>query len=121
MTYKVSCSLPQLRKQWALTQEELGRLLGEVAHQQVSSLELEKAEPSIGVLFGLEIIFGLHAKAVFVKWWDEIEEEVVRNLYRFQQEIENDSSAAADRKRQLLGEALSRAVLQAKQIEGYGV
>jgi DNA-binding XRE family transcriptional regulator len=119
MTYQVSCYLQSLRRQWALSQEELGRLLGNLGFKYISALELEKLEPSIFVLFGLELIFGQHPKDIFVKLFDVAEEEVVRALYIFQEELAGDSSPGAARKRQLVGEALSRAVLQAKPRPGY--
>ena len=76
-------------------------------------------EPSSRVLFGLEMIFGCHPKEIFVKWFDAIEEEIVRCLYQFQEELSADASPSATRKRQLVAEALSRAVLQTKQHPGY--
>jgi transcriptional regulator with XRE-family HTH domain len=113
MAYKVSCLLQSLRRQWALTQEELGRLLGNFEAKYVSALESERLEPNAHVLFGLEIIFGQHAREIFVKLFDEAEEEVIRNLYIFNEELANDSSPEAPRKRQLASEALTRAVMQA--------
>jgi DNA-binding XRE family transcriptional regulator len=119
MAYKVSCLLPALRKRWALTQGELAQLLGNVSHHHVSCLELEQKEPSMAVLFGLELIFGQHPKEIFVKFFDAVEEEVVRNLYKFQEELGEDDSPTVMRKRQLVAEALSRAVLQTRIDPGY--
>ncbi len=119
MSYKVSCALPSLRKEWGLTQEELGQLIGNIGYQHISNLETGKAEPNMTLLFGVEMIFGVHPRDVFARWFDLVEEEIARCLYIFQQELGSDTSPLAVRKRRLVREAQSRIVLQGKQHPGY--
>ena len=102
------------RKKWALTQRELADLIGIASQQHVSHVERSMIVPGIKVVLALEIVFGVCAKQLFPKLFDEIEDEVVRNLYQFGERLKSNVSKAAARKRQLVAEALSRATLSAE-------
>lgn len=115
MSRILSSYLRTCRRQWALTQRDLARLLGTKSAQHVSRIEHGKRNPSAFLLLGCEIIFGKHARDIFPKFYDEIEEEVIRNLYLFQQELEHTASPSEERKRQLAAEALHRAIIRSKQ------
>ena len=117
------CYLRMVRERWALTQEELGELLGFSGRSQVSRLENCRSKPVARTLLALEIIFGKPASMLFPEHYDHVEDEIVRNLYRMQQRLEDDDSdkRAVQTKHQLLAEAMSRAALRTKQPMDYGL
>ncbi|MEC9365390.1 helix-turn-helix transcriptional regulator [Sinimarinibacterium flocculans] len=110
-----------VRKRWALTQRELAALLGATTREHISRLENCRAHPSAALLLSLEVVFGKAPHTLFPEFYDEIEDRVVRNLYRMQQELERgDADDVRQRtKHQLLAEALSRAVLRTKRPTDY--
>lgn len=115
------CYLRMVRKRWALTQRELAALLGATTREHISRLENCRAHPSAALLLSLEVVFGKAPHTLFPEFYDEIEDRVVRNLYRMQQELERgDADDVRQRtKHQLLAEALSRAVLRTKRPTDY--
>lgn len=97
------------RRKWALTQSELASLLGISSKHHLSRVERSLCGPGLKLVLASEIVFGRHAKELFPKIFDEIEEEVVRNLFQFGERLKSNSSQSAARKRQLVDEALGRA------------
>ncbi len=97
------------RRKWALTQQELARLLGIKGAQHISRLEKGARRPSIAVLFSIEIIFGVRPQELFPKFFDDIEERTVRELYLLHEALEGDPKPHSRRKQQLAAEALARA------------
>lgn len=102
------------RRRWALTQRELATLLGIASVHHVSRVERSRSAPGVRFVLASEIVFGIHARELFPKFFDEVEEEVVRNLFHFGERLKNSSSQSAARKRQLVDEALSRATVSGK-------
>ena len=109
MYKRLPCYLRTQRKQWALTQSELARLLGLKSAQHVSRLERGRRQPSVSVLLAVEIIFGEHPRDLFPKLFDAIEERTVRFLYGMQQRLAGEDKRASERRRQFAAEALRRA------------
>jgi hypothetical protein len=56
-------------------------------------------------------VLGVQARQLFPKVFDEVEDEVVRNLFHFGQRLKGDKSRLAARKCQLVEEALERATV----------
>jgi transcriptional regulator with XRE-family HTH domain len=106
-----------VRKRWALSQRELAQLLGYKSRVSISRIENCEARPTAEALLALEVIFGKRPLALFPKFYDEVEDLVVGALYKLQQRLEDDESDTQEiqKKRQLVAEALSRAVLRPKQ------
>lgn len=99
------------RRKWALSQRELASLIGISSIHHVSRVERSRSAPGIKFVLASEIIFGVHARHLFPKFFDDLEDETVRNLFNFGERLKDDSSPSAARKRQLVDEALSRAVI----------
>lgn len=119
MSRTLLCYLRTHRRRWALTQPELARLLGFKSAQHISRVENGQENLGVHALFGCEIIFGNHPKDIFPKLYDEIEQEIVRNVYELQQELEADTSEKGKLKQALFTEALARALMSSKQESEY--
>lgn len=97
------------RRAWALDQQELAALIGIASASHISRVECLKATPGLKFVLASEIVFGAHPKKLFPALFNDLEEEVVRNLFNFGERLKQDTSMAAARKRQLVDEALQRA------------
>lgn len=113
MSYRLSNYVLTFRRHWALTQSDLAFLLG-LSPDQISRLESEECAPTAHLLLGAEIIFGGSLQDLFPALYDQIEETVVQNLYRLGEKLEGDTAPEALRQRQLVDEALARALVRGK-------
>jgi len=110
MHTKLPCYLATFRKNWALTQPELAALLGLKSPEHISHLEHGRHQPTATILLATEILFGVPARDLFPKLFEEIEDDLVAKLYGFRQKWEADANPANLRKRQLADDALGRAI-----------
>ena len=65
------------RRKWALSQEELGILLG-TTKSAVCHFEGQKCNPSFSLVLATQIIFGLTPREAFPESFTSVREEVVR-------------------------------------------
>ena len=112
---KESFVLRTHRRKWALTQRDLASLIGISSVHHVSRVERSKSAPGLKFVLASEIVLGVHARHLFPKFFDQIEEEVVRNLFHFGERLKDDNSRSAARKHQLDDEALGRATEAVEQ------
>lgn len=104
------CYLRTHRRNWGLTQKELTDLIGSVSSAQMSRLENSKRAPRIECAFACQVIFGIPPSVMFPDAYALVEERVMRNIYRFDQALNNTTSLSGLRKRELFGLALQRAL-----------
>jgi transcriptional regulator with XRE-family HTH domain len=98
------------RRNWGLTQEELASLIGIVSPIQISRYENGKRDLSIEVALACQVIFGVPPSILFRDSYALVEEEVIRNIYRNDQALENSTNISDLRKRELFSMALQRAI-----------
>lgn len=96
------------RKRWALSQVELGHLLG-TSKSTISRLERGDFAPPVRTLLALEVVFGLSARALLPRIYAEIEERVMRQAAGLSIEIEAARDPEGAIKRELLADMMSRA------------
>jgi DNA-binding XRE family transcriptional regulator len=104
------CYLRTHRRLWGLTQKELATLIGSVSSAQISRLENSKRAPRIECALACQVIFGIPPSAMFPYAYASVEEEVMRNIYRKDLALQNTTSLAGLRKRDLFALALKRAI-----------
>ena len=71
------CRLRPYRKAAALSQRDLGRLLGLASQSSVSEYEAALKRPSLATLVASEILFGVPAKDLFPALYEEIRQDLV--------------------------------------------
>lgn len=100
------CRIRAYRKAAALSQRDLGMLLGLSSQASVSQYESASRHPSASVLIGAELLFGIPARELFPKLYDEIEREV-----RFEAEkLERRIATSRRERRKPLRALLSRLI-----------
>jgi transcriptional regulator with XRE-family HTH domain len=99
--------LSTLRKQWALTQPELGKLIG-VSASAISKYERRIRVPHPKVILALEFVFGCSARAIFPALFVMIEDELGVRTAELEFSIRHREDAASERKRQLLLKFVTR-------------
>mgnify|MGYP001611526195 CR=1 FL=1 len=109
MEYKLSCYVRHVRRKWSLSQPEIAELLG-IGDKHLSHIERRGFGMSARVLIAFEIVFGRRAADLFPALYDETEDTVVRNLYVFQQKLEDKSSLRAAKKRVFVDRALNKVI-----------
>jgi transcriptional regulator with XRE-family HTH domain len=97
------------RKRWALTQEELARLLLFSSGSTVSRIERSQRPPVTATLIACSIVFGFTPPDLFPTLYDQIEEAVVTAAKILHDESEGATDKRSKRKRALLEAILSRA------------
>lgn len=100
--------IASLRKSWALTQDDLGQLLG-MSRSNVSRAELAKKAQRLETVLTLQALFGVSVSGIFPLHDRAAYDALVHRLARFSREVEVDERPSAERKRQLLAEFASRA------------
>jgi transcriptional regulator with XRE-family HTH domain len=96
------------RKQWALSEIELGHLLGGLTRQGVSAYECGTALPSLQVALALEVVFGAPPRDLFPHLYEKIENEVLGQARSLSEAVEDHDDEASARKRLLLKEIVDR-------------
>lgn len=103
------CYLRTHRRKWGLTQKDLARLIGTIGCSQLSRYENSKRAPKIEVALACQVIFGVIPSIMFLDTYASVEEEVMRNMYRMNEALQNTTRLSGLRKRELCSLALSRA------------
>jgi len=98
----------RLRKHWAMTQAELGYLLGK-RQEAISKYELQLTSPSTDVLIGAEVIFGAPVRDMFPHAYGAIEDEISLRARALLKELECRSDIPAAVKLDLLMQLIGRA------------
>ena len=103
------CYLRTCRRNWGLSQHDLADLIGTVTSAHVCRLENSKRDPKLRVALACQVIFGVPPSTMFPNTYALAEEEVMRNMYRMDQALQNTTSLSGLRKRELFALALERA------------
>jgi len=98
----------KLRKHWALTQAEVGFLLGK-QQEAISKYELQQVTPSTEVLIGAEVIFGGSLRDMFPRAYGDIEDEISVRAKALLNELERRPDIPASVKLDLLMQLIGRA------------
>ena len=109
MSSKVSCYLRALRRQWGLTQEEVASLLPKGDRNRVSDVERGQALPNAEEILAYAVIFGSCGKAVFPRYYGEIEEVVMSRAYQFSERLTPLKTSKAPQKQGLITQMFARA------------
>lgn len=87
---------------WALSQEELGELMG-LSHDAISKYELEQRPLSVTVILASEIVFGKRADELFPTLYKAIQDELGKRALEMLERLEGKEDKESNRKRELLG------------------
>lgn len=117
MSLRVQSYLRTERRKWALTQKELTFLLGRKSPTHTSRLEQGKRIPSADALLACEILFGIHPRILFPKLYADVEEQVLARASTLYEQLEQEGSLPAQRKKEFLSAALKRAITRLNQPE----
>jgi transcriptional regulator with XRE-family HTH domain len=99
--------LCMLRKQWALSQSELGHLVG-VTGSAIGKYELRKRIPTRDVMLALEVVFGKPARVIFAAHYERIEDRVLRRASRLDKTIRAKTDPISLKKQKLLKDMADR-------------
>jgi len=97
------------RKRWALTKQELAHLLGYQARDPVSRCETSLREPTIKLVLGCEVVFGLSSRTLFPGLYTRVEDLVMVRAATLDEALRHRDDAASERKRELLRLMVERA------------
>ena len=105
------------RRNWGLTQRDLAELIGTVSTVQIGRYENGKRDLGIEVALACQVIFGVPPAIMFRHSYTLVEEEVMRNMKRLDLALENTTSPAGLRKRELFSMALHRAISRSRNLK----
>lgn len=89
------------RKRWALSQNELARLLNR-SPARLSRYESGEDPPDLETVLGLQVVFGTAPRRLFPSLYSSAEEAVMRRAAEFDQRLAGKIGYTADRQRRLL-------------------
>ena len=112
------CYLRTHRRKWGLSQKDLARLIGTIGCAQLSRYENNKRAPKVEVALACQVIFGVIPSIMFLDTYASVEEEVMRNMARMDEALENTTSLTGLRKRELFSLALGRAIAKHRRSKG---
>ena len=112
------CYLRTHRRKWGLSQKDLARLIGTIGCAQLSRYENSKRAPKVEVALACQVIFGVIPSIMFLDTYASVEEEVMRNMARMDEALENTTSLTGLRKRELFSLALGRAIAKHRKPKG---
>ena len=104
------------RDRWALTQPELGALLGGISASTVSKYEKLLRTPSIEAVIGAEFVFGEPARQLFPSLYATIEARVTLQAVEFAETLGSRTDPRTLAKRELLESIARRAASDAPTI-----
>ncbi len=107
MTHPLPTYLRTIRKRHALTQAELGLLLG-YSTSAISKFETRSSPPTVKLILGCEVIFGGGARELFPAVYRDIEDEVMRRARGLYERLEKRNDLASLDKMQLLLDMIHR-------------
>jgi transcriptional regulator with XRE-family HTH domain len=96
------------RKRWALSQSDLAKLLG-VSAVALSRYETRNRSPHLRLALGLEVVFGVPARALFPDRYAEVEAAIIRRAAGLSIRLEACSGEEASAQRELLSQMSARA------------
>ena len=96
------------RRKWALTQRELGELLGGISASAISKYETLARTPSIEVMMAFEIVFGETAHGLFPALSYGVRRAVHGNATALLDRLAANTDARSVRKRALLDDLITR-------------
>jgi DNA-binding XRE family transcriptional regulator len=99
--------IASLRKSWALSQEELGLLLG-LSRSSISRMECAATDFSISAAFSLGTLFNTDIAGIFPGHLSKAHDLLTDRLAKFSVLLEGAEGLAADRKRELLSDFTGR-------------
>src|SRR5258708_1512507 len=108
MARKVTCYLRTQRREWGLTQKELGRLMPGGSRRRVSLVERELTPPKASELVAYMLLFGTPPPEIFPGYVAKIVDGVLRRAAELSKRMQDDASAEAVRKHELLRELPAR-------------
>jgi DNA-binding XRE family transcriptional regulator len=106
--HKLPCYLGTFRRNWALTQAELGKLIGLKSQAHISSIEHGRYNPSRSVVLACEVVFGVRPRDMFPKLYEAVEDAAMARMATLYKKWERDSSKVGARKRLLAERAMRR-------------
>lgn len=109
MSNKRIIYLRSYRRRWALTQQELGALLGYETGSIISAMERGSREPSLKAAHGLEIIFGTAPVELFPHLHTLAERDVLARARDLYENLQGSSSNAIRTKLDFLEDLFARA------------
>jgi len=115
MSNKLTTYLRSYRRRWALTQDELGALLGYETGSIISALERGTREPSLKAAHGLEIIFGTAPAELFPRLHASAERDVLARARDLYERMQGTSSNALRTKLEFLEDVFARAEARTAQ------
>jgi len=89
------------RKRWALTQRELGALLG-ITEEAISRYESLNRTPRPETIIGAEFVFGVHARRLFPSLYASVELKIAKRAVLLAESLAGLSDEESIIKRQLL-------------------
>ncbi len=95
------------RSRWALTQRELGALLG-ISEEAISRYESLNRTPRPETIIGAEFVFGVHARRIFPSLYAAVELKIAERAALLAETLCGLTDADSLIKRQLLEEIASR-------------
>lgn len=114
----IPCYLRTHRRVWGLTAKELASLVGFKNASQMSRIENSKRPPRVEVALACQVIFGVPPSAMFPDVYTQVEDRVMWNICQLHSALQNTTSLAGLRKRELCEIALKRASSAQVQLEG---
>lgn len=97
-----------LRKRWALSQSELGHLLGGLSTTSVARIELGKRAPTLTVLLRYQVIFGASSAELVPSLYKALEDDVLSRAAALSIRLEGRKDGDSALKRRLLSDMISR-------------
>ena len=95
--------LALFRQRWALSKQELARLLGYQSRNPVARCEKTcEREPTIKLALGCEVVFGQTPSELFPGLYAEIEDAVMQEATALDRAVRGKTDEASEKKRQLL-------------------
>ena len=96
------------RKRFALSQGELGLLLA-LTQGEISKLEEDRRSTKLETAFGLQVVFDVQPRDLFVRRYFRVEEAVMRRASRLDRLLRGRKDAASLKKQRLLAAMVQRA------------
>ena len=104
---KVHCYLQTRRKEWCLTQKELGNLTGS-DREKIREIEHGRTRPTAHELIAFAFIFNQATPETFPSYAESVQDAVMAAASKLSDRIENDDSSKGRRKRELIRDMLAR-------------
>ncbi len=105
---KLPIYLTQHRKEWCLSQEELGILLG-TTKSAICKFEAQACPPSFILILATQAIFGATPRDTYPRLFERMHAEVLRRAAKLDERWRTQSGKTVERKRKLLTAILHRA------------